>query len=365
MLTYLLVPTLALLPTWLSRAATDGRPAPEGGERWRYSYVISVLALLVFAGARVDVGTDYGLYVFSYHEVSTSFWSYYLQNSPQETGFTLGILGMRTLTDDPRILFMVSSAVTVTCAAVAMRRLSVNFAVSLTLYVLLGFYLAPLNIVRQGLAISLNFLAYSYLDKHKGRWLALNVLAQFMHSSTVIAVILQLLVRRVKPTWGRFAAMLLVTALIAVSLATIAPQLTFLNLLNERYLTYLANQQAGIGTYLYLLSRLFLVAMLMVYRPRNGEIDRYIMLSMVGVCLLLLGTQAEAIGRLELYFCIYLVVALPRAAREVPRRSRPLVYGAVALSALLFYVVYLSQFGDLVPYHFDWALVGLPGVGES
>ena len=270
----------------------------------------------------MDVGTDYGLYVFSYHEVSTSFWSYYLQNSPQETGFTLGILGMRTLTDDPRILFMVSSAVTVTCAAVAMRRLSVNFAVSLTLYVLLGFYLAPLNIVRQGLAISLNFLAYSYLDKHKGRWLALNVLAQFMHSSTVIAVVLQLLVRRVKPTWGRFAAMLLVTALIAVSLATIAPQLTFLNLLNERYLTYLADQQAGIGTYLYLLSRLFLVAMLMVYRPRNGEIDRYIMLSMVGVCLLLLGTQAEAIGRLELYFCIYLVVALPRAAREVPRRSR-------------------------------------------
>ena len=55
----------------------------------------------------------------------------------------MGILAMRTVTDDPRILFMVSSAVTVACAAVAMRRLSVNFAVSLTLYVLLGFYLAP------------------------------------------------------------------------------------------------------------------------------------------------------------------------------------------------------------------------------
>ena len=111
---------------------------------------------------------------------------------------------------------MVSSAVTVACAAAAMRRLSVNFAVSLTLYVLLGFYLAPLNIVRQGLAISLNFLAYSYLDKHKGRWLALNVLAQLMHYDTVIAVVLQLLVRRVRPTWGRFGAMLGVTALIAV-----------------------------------------------------------------------------------------------------------------------------------------------------
>ena len=48
MLTYLLVPTLALLPTWLSRASAPGRPGPEGGERWRYSYVISVL-VLVFA----------------------------------------------------------------------------------------------------------------------------------------------------------------------------------------------------------------------------------------------------------------------------------------------------------------------------
>ena len=212
----------------------------------------------------------------------------------------MGILAMRTVTDDPRILFMVSSAVTVACAAVAMRRLSVNFAVSLTLYVLLGFSGASTSSAR-GWPISLNFLAYSYLDKHKGRWLALNVLAQLMHSSTVIAVVLQLLVRRVRPTWGRFGAMLVVTALIAVSLATIAPQLTFLNLLNERYLTYLANQQAGIGTYLYLLSRLLpgrdADGLL---RPRSGENDRYIMLSMVGACLLLLGTQAEAIGRLEL-----------------------------------------------------------------
>lgn len=375
MLTYLLVPLVALLPTWVTRAAVDGRPAPETGpetgpgtgqetaERWRYSYVVTVLVLIVFAGARVDVGTDYGLYSSIFREAQPGYLDFFLDNSPQEPGFTLGVLGLRLLSADPRILFLVSSVVTVGCAAIAMRRMSVNFAVSLTLFVLLGFYVAPFNILRQGLAISLNFLAYSYFDKHRGRWVVLNVLAQLLHSTTVIAVVLQLAVRRVRPSWRLFATMLLVTAVVAVSLATVAPSLTFLNVLNERYLAYLQDQQAGVGTYLYFVSRLVLVVLLLAYRPKGGEIDHYIVLAMTGVCLLLLGTQAEVIGRLELYFGIYLVVALPRAAREIPERGRVLVLGAVLFSALAFYVGYLSEFGDLVPYHFDWALVGLPGIG--
>ena len=102
-----------------------------------------------------------------------------------------------------------------------------------------------------------------------------------------------------------------------------------------------------------------------MYRPKNGEIDRYIVLSMMGVCLLVLGTQAEVISRLELYFGIYLVVALPGILGEIPRRSRVLVVSAVVVAALAFYVGYLSQFGDLIPYQFDWSMVGLSGPGDS
>jgi hypothetical protein len=360
-LTYIIVPVLALLPTWLTRASTDGRPAPGHGERWRFAYVVSVLALIVFAGARVYVGTDYSLYESVFRQTEPDYLDYFLRTSPQESGFALSVVGLRLLTEDPRILFLVSSVVTVGCAALAMRRMSVNFAVSLTLFILLGFYIAPFNILRQGLAISLNFLAYSYFDKHRGRWLALNVVAQLLHSSTVIAVVLQLVLRRVKPTWRLFGAMLLVSAVLAVFLAAFSSNLGFLSIINERYLDYLQDQRSGIGTYLYFLSRAALVALLLVYRPKSGEIDRYIVLSMVGVCLLLLGTQAVAIGRLELYFCIYLVVALPRAAREIPGRGRPVVVALVVLGALAFYFGYLSQFGGLIPYHFDWALVGLPG----
>jgi hypothetical protein len=365
LLIYIIVPLLALLPTWLTRASADGRPAPGAAERWRYSYIFSVLALILFAGARVNVGTDYSLYVSTFRQSEPDYLAYFLHNSPQETGFTLSVLALRMLSEDPRILFLVSSLVTVGCAALAMRRMSVNFAVSLTLFMLLGFYIAPFNILRQGLAISLNFLAYSYFDKHRGRWLVLNVLAQLLHSSAVIAVVLQLVLRRVKPTWRVFGTMLLVSTILAVSLAAFAPSLSFLSVLNERYLDYLQNSQSGIGTYLYLLSRAALVALLLVYRPRNGELDRYIVLSMMGVCLLLLGTQAVAIGRLELYFSIYLVVALPRAAREIPPRGRQLVVAAVVIASLAFYFGYLSQFGGLLPYRFDWALVGLPGQVEG
>jgi len=361
-LTYFIVPALALLPTWLSRATKNREPHEEGLEidQWRYSYVLSIVALAIYAGARVNVGTDYSLYESLFLTFDPNYLSYFLEESPQEPGFTLGILGLRLFSEDPRTLFLVSSFLTVGCAAVGMRRLSVNFAVSLTLFVLLGFYLAPFNILRQGLAVSLNFLAYSYLGKRRWVWLVLNALAISVHASAIIAVLLQLGLRRAKPSWKLFGLMLFVTAVLAVYFAAVAGNLGFLEFINERYVVYLEGQESGIGTYLYLVSRALLVALLVIYRPRTGEIDRYITLSMVGVCLLLLGTQAEAIGRLELYFGIYLVVALPRILPEIPRRGRLLVWTAVLVGSLAFYVAYMTQFGDLVPYQFDWSLIGLP-----
>ncbi len=189
MLTYFLVPALALLPTWLSRAGKNGdRQEGEGNDRWRYSYVLSVVVLAMYAGARVNVGTDYSLYESLFLTFDPNYIGYFVEESPQEPGFTLGILGLRLFFEDPRTLFLVSSFLTVGCAAVGMRRLSVNFAVSLTLFVLLGFYLAPFNILRQGLAVSLNFLAYSYMGKRRWVWLVLNALAVSVHSSAIIAI---------------------------------------------------------------------------------------------------------------------------------------------------------------------------------
>jgi hypothetical protein len=362
LLTYLLVPGLALLPTWLSHPSRAHRTPDEAElpSRWRYSYIISVLGLMVFAGARVNVGTDYNLYRSTFEVLDPQYAGYFLRNSPQEPGFTLGVLLLRTLSDDPRILFLVSSVITVGLSAIAMRRMSVNFAASLTLFVLLGFYLAPFNILRQGLAVALNFFAYSYLGKNNTRWVLLNVLAQLLHATTVFAAVLQLVLRRVTPSWGLFVKLLGVTLVFALSLAAVGSSLSFLDFLNVRYTGYLQGQQSGIGTYLYLLSRVLLVALLLHYRPKNGSIDAYITLSMVAVCLLLLGTRAEAIGRLELYFGVYLVIALPRAAREIPRGGRLLVSAAVLVGSVAFYLAYLSAFGDLVPYHFDWSLLGLP-----
>ncbi len=359
MLIYLLVPALALLPAWLSGRPVDGRSLPSGRDVWRYSYLFAVVVLIVFAGARLFVGTDYTLYRDTFLQADPRYFGFFMSNTEQEKGFTLGVLALKSITSNPNILFMVSSLVTVGCSALAIRRLSTNFVFSLTLYVLLGFYLAPFNILRQGLAVALNFLAYSYLDKHKGRFVALNVVAQFLHSSTIIAVVLQLALRRARPSAKLFVLMLASTAVAAVLFAGVAAKLGFLSELNQRYTGYLAGQQSGVGTYIYLVSRLLLVILVMVYRPRDGEIDRYITLAMMGVCLLLLGTQSQEIGRLELYFGVYLVIAIPRALREAPKTARHLLTIGVLVGSLAFYFAYLAKFGNLLPYHFDRTLLGL------
>ena len=262
---------------------------------------------------------------------------------------------------------MVSSVLTVGCAAVAMRRMSVNFAVSLTLYVLLGLLPGAVQHRAAGPGGLAELPGLLLPGQAPGRWLLLNVLAQLLHSSTVIAVVLQLVAAPARSRPGGCSPRCSLVTVVRGGLLRdrrLEPRLPRASSTSAT-LAYLQGQQSGIGTYLYLLSRVLLVALLLTTGPQDGEIDRYITLSMVGVCLLLLGTQAEAIGRLELYFGIYLVVALPRAAREIPPGEPPVVSARSLLGALAFYLAYLSQFGDLVPYHFDWALARTPGDGPG
>ena len=131
--------------------------------------------------------------------------------------------------------------------------------------------------------MSLNFLAYSYMGKRRWVWLVLNALAVSVHSSAIIAILLQLGLRRAKPSWRLFGLMLLVTAVFAAYLATVARTSASLSFSMSAMSVYLQGQESGIGTYLYLVSRALLVALLVIYRPKNG-VDRPVHHAVDGGC---------------------------------------------------------------------------------
>ncbi|MCW2132874.1 EpsG family protein [Arthrobacter sp. VKM Ac-2550] len=315
--------------------------------RWTPIDFFIIAVMVTFSAVRYEVGTDYGMYARRFQELSTVDWSGQLAASPQEIGYTALSLFLRGFTDNPSIIFWVTSALTVIPVYAAIKKQSLNPTMSLLLYVLLAFFVAPFNIIRQGIAISLSFYASTFLDRNKTAFVIINAIAATFHTSAILVAVIQLLARNAKPTKKK-ALILGVVALVAAGgISQWSFLSTFLNSLNERYDTYLGAAAVGLGSYLVIVTRVALLAYAMRL-GRSQHYQRYGMYVLIGIMFLIAGTQSEAVNRMELYFGIFLILLIPN--QLAGRRDAGLHKVGLCIAGGIYLAMYLSNWGHLTPY---------------
>lgn len=323
------------------------QPELKFDRRWTLFDYFAVVVLIAFSALRFEVGTDYLMYANRFAALNPGSWSEQLAVSPQEIGYTILSLALRSVTESPNLIFWVMSVLTVLPVYVTIKKQSLDPTMSLLLYVLLAFFVSPFNIMRQGVAISLSFWASTFLNKNKLAFVAMNALAATFHSSALIVAAIQFLVRNAKPTKGK-AVLIGVLAVAAAAGFHQLPFLTaLLNNLNDRYEAYLGATAAGIGTYLVIASRAALLAFAM--KIGQSELARqYGMYVLVGIAFLIIGTQSIAVNRMELYFGIFLILLIPN---QLHGHKNAFTY-KVLLYAFggLYFAQYLSNWGNLIPY---------------
>ena len=81
--------------------------------------------------------------------------------STQEVGYTSLSLLVKSTFGNSGALLWVTALLTVVPVYAVIKRKSTNVTLAVMLYVLLAFYVAPFNIIRQGVAVSLMFWAYA------------------------------------------------------------------------------------------------------------------------------------------------------------------------------------------------------------
>lgn len=357
MAAYFAIPAFVGLMSFLSvhvnRSFTAERARPPRDSsaavptRWTTFDLAAVLALTTFSAVRFEVGTDWGMYYRIYNRLSPSEWDYQLDGSPQEFGYTLLSLALRSLSDSPFLIFWVTSALAVVPVYVTIKKKSSNPTMSLLLYVLLAFFVSPFNIIRQGVAVSLNFWANSYIDKNKTMFVLINAVAATFHASAILAAVVQLVVHRWRPSLKQVLLALVAAAVAARYLLNLAPVTNWLIELNPRYETYLTADQAGIGTYLILASRLGLLLLALALATGDRDNGRYMTYVAVGLCFLVLGTESVVLGRMEMYFGIFLVLLIPN---QLAGRRDFTMKAAVVAAAAVYFGFFLQHFGDLLPY---------------
>jgi EpsG family len=356
---YFAVTALTGLLTGLSRFCQRPSAAAQRTtgrtNAWHYFDFLAVAGLVAFSALRFQVGTDWPMYYRLYTSLDTRSWWQQITTSPQETGYTALGLALRSISDSPYLIFWAAAVLTVVPVYAAIKRHSADPTLSVLLYVLLAFYVAPFNILRQGIAMSLNFWADTYIEKDRRKWAAINALAGTFHASGWLAALIQYVVRRRRPLLG-----LLVTLVgSGVAVLALLPHGgvlgSLLDTLNPRYETYIGAKAAGLGSYLNIAVMLALVMFLGMVGWNPGNDRRHLTYAIVGLFFLIVGLNSVVLARMELYFGLFLVLLLPnRLAAQRPHVTKHIVLAAAAV----YFAFYVQNFSALLPYqtylHLSW-----------
>ncbi len=331
---------------------------------WYVGDYAAMALLVVFSGLRFQVGTDYWMYDRNFQNVYTQDWSWALEISRQEYGYTLLELVIRSNTDWRQAMMFVTSALTIIPMYWMIKKYSPRPGLSVFFYFFLAFYLIPFNIVRQGIAIALNFAAGCLLERGGVRgysyFVVLNALAAAFHTSVVAVAAIQLLTHRLRMTTIRFAIVMGLGLVAALAFSTLSVIQNFVTDFNPRYDQYLLADEAGIGTYLLIAAHVSLILVCL----RIGNLDqltmKYVTWASVGILFLIIGTQSVVFSRLEFYFATFLILAVPIQLGKL-RRARYHLLGMPDLQmivmggAVVYTLFYLTNYANLLPY--NWRII--------
>lgn len=334
----------------LTRGPSTSSAARSQQSRWTFFDLLALSALVSVSALRFDVGTDYAIYALNYAQIQPEYWDYYLDRSPLDWGYTQLTIALRYVSDFPYLIFWVTSAITIVPVYVTIKKQSLDPTVAILLYILLAFYVAPMNAIRQGMAVALNFWASTFLENKPWLFVTLNVIASSLHLTAAVAAIIQAAVWKWRPRTGGVVVALIasVAAVLLLALPTVRGALASVA---SRYEVYLEPDPVGVGTYLTIAFKLALLLYTLYVigaRPKSSSIG----LVLVGLTFLIVGTQYLVLARMEMYFGIFIILALPNALSTTawsPRRKA--AHKTVLLGfAVIYFLAYLQNYAGLVPY---------------
>lgn len=315
--------------------------------------VASIVALSLLPGMRaMHVGTDTAMYadIFQRH-IDPGSWTNSLDNSVQEVGYTFFQYCLRAAGFDANGLFIVVALLTNTAIFLALRIASTRPEVSVMLYAVSGAYLFQFNGMRQGLAVALFALGTTLVVKTAQRELGILILLLSItfHYTAAIAVVLLLMLRLWRWTYKRVGLLILISAMVGVLADGAVRYQNLVSHIFDRYGTYLTqNFGTGLGRTFFLL--LVLICILLnariLYTPESAWLSSLFAASLP---FLSAGLNLVVIDRVSLYFTVFGLIVLPDILHRAKFTSR----AVILVAWLLYYIVCLTRYGDLLPYEMN------------
>ncbi|MDA3832993.1 MAG: EpsG family protein [Spirochaetales bacterium] len=324
------------------------------------SSAVAFATLVLVAGFRDrSVGTDTEAYVNGFANLRTFADAW--KESSLEPGYLILTYVTRAISSDYWVLLTAIALVVVFCFMRSIYMFSDSPAISLFVFITMGYYTFFFNGARQGLAFAIYSLAIGPLIHGNFKKYAFWVLVAFcFHKSVIVALPLYFLFRQ-KNT------LRYVLQMVAVATITILYFSTFLNigvLISDKYMIYQELEATGgeLLTLFYVLLSVFFFYF--KYAIPLSERQRYDCLlnmlifgSTIFVVVSLSGGYVE-LTRLAIYFQMASIFLWPIVLRNIRKSKKRFLFEyAFALSHIGYFYIFINKMAGLVPYKINETLM--------
>lgn len=312
-------------------------------------WILIAAVFVVFGGIRYGIGDDYFGYRMMFEDLCANW------NDPARTGTEQGFVWLNRLlslyTQNADWLIFVTNAIISLAGVWCIRRFSKFPPVSLFIFFTTIYY-QGFNLVRQGMAAAMIFLAFGYIrERNWIRGLFWTILAFYFHKTSLIMLPLFLMMSlHYNPVFYLLY--------FVISCACFLLKENISDLLLTFY-PYAARDGAD---YMYssmsptqiALSGIYLVLSLVYYKPLLQRDKRNIFY--INFTILMFGLYScfywiPMWGRLQLYFiCLYALIIPEIVSCEEDKRLRALYYLVIWGLLIFFYIVPMALYGVTWPY---------------
>ena len=326
----------------------------------KLDFYIAWVILVFVSGMRYYVGTDYSMYRSYFKNINTIGIGSNTQVKMKPLYHQINRI-IKKITSDDRIFFFIISFITVTLIFIAIKQQSVNYKLSIFLFITLGYYHYSFNEMRQFISVAVFILSGKYIkDRCFKKYLICILIASSIHTSALILLPLYFFVNKLYSI-RVYQIIIAIIPLIYIGYKFVLDNVAII-IFPKYYNNYISSMSRylseGAGRTTLVLFCIVIGYCLLNFNSLFNKKDYnviYFNITVIGLIFSVISLKSFMIGRIGYYFGIYLILFIPGIICEMHKRNKKyqLFLVSLCVSFCLIYFAKVLVNGGVIPYRLN------------
>ena len=335
----------------------------NGKTKQKILIVLALLVLVIPAGFRWNVGTDFEMYNLFFEKYKSRF----VLDLQIEPMFKLFCFLPGQIFNTSLVTFILIAVYTYGLVFKFCKKNCKFYELAMFLYLCMGFYFSSLNIVRQWMAIPAMLLSYNYISEKKYYKAILFFLLSYLcHYTSILLLPIIFFLTVIKKEKTRILILLLSIFIFLFSNKIISIIQMFLLEISflSKYAYYFSKANSMNASFILpAICLIIYVYYLLFYKVTiskdkkiieefDNKIKIYVNVLIFAFMFTLLGTRIDIFERMSHYFFPIVIVIIPMIIEKLKiTNNKKIIFCAVLLLGLAFFTnTMLNNGGDILPY---------------